>query len=177
VEDMNFTWVTGLKALAGSSPKQDYFLGFSPRDEKWTDDFRNFKAGNPKGVSFAIEPAGIQALEQLIDVCQKNGISLVFVYSPEYRGMQEMTNNRAEIFAEFHTLASRHHVPLWDYSEWKYDGDQDCFYNSQHLNAKGAALFSDDVATRLKGYWAARSQASYDLQVSRNIIQRKVDRN
>jgi hypothetical protein len=174
---MNFTWVSGLKALAGSSPKQDYFLGFSPRDEKWTDDFRKFKAGNPKGVNFAIEPAGIQALEQLIDVCQTNGIPLVFVYSPEYRGMQEMTNDRAQIFAEFHALGDEHHVPIWDYSTWRYDGDQDFFYNSQHLNAKGAALFSDDVANRLKGYLAGQTQNDGELHDARIPVPRKVDRN
>ncbi len=177
VEDMNFTWVSGLKALAGSSPKQDFYLGFSPRDEKWTDDFRHFKAGNPNGVKFAIEPAGIKALEELIDVCEKNGIPLVFVYSPEYRGMQEMTNNRAEIFAEFHTLASKHHVTLWDYSGWNYDGDQDFFYNSQHLNAKGAALFSEDVANRLKDYFATQSPGSDDFQVSGIASHGNVDRN
>ena len=56
VEDMNFTWVEGLKALFGVSPKQDYFQGFSPRDMKWTDDFNKFKADNPDGVGFAVEP-------------------------------------------------------------------------------------------------------------------------
>ena len=177
VEDMNFTWVSGLKALTGSNPKQDFYLGFSPRDEKWTDDFRNFKAGNPKGVKFSIEPAGIQALEELIDVCEKNGIPLVFVYSPEYSGMQKLTNNRAEIFAEFRTLAGEHHVVFWDYSGWNYDGDQDFFYNSQHLNAKGAALFSDDVANRLKDYLATGSHAGSDLQVSGIAGHRNVDRN
>ena len=177
VEDMNFTWVSGLKALIGSYPKQDFFLGFSPRHEEWTDDFSKFKAGNPHGVSFAIEPAGVRALEELIDVCQKNGIPLVFVYSPEYRGMQEMTKNRAEIFAEFHTLAHEHHVPLWDYSEWTYDGDKQFFYNSQHLNAKGAALFSDDVASRLKMYLAAESKSGGGLKVSGNPTSKDADRN
>jgi hypothetical protein len=166
VEDMGFTWIQGLKALVGISPKQDYFLGFSPRDYKWSDDFSNFKAGNPHGVSFAIEPSGVRALEQLIEVCRKNGIPLVFVYSPEFIGMQEMTNNRAEIFAQFQELASRYHVPLWDYSNWKFDGDRDFFYNSQHLNAPGAALFSEDLANRLQNYFSNRDGSGNYIEAS-----------
>jgi hypothetical protein len=166
VEDMNFTWVQGLKALVGISPKQNYFLGFCPRDKVWSDDFHHFKTANPSGVKFTIEPAGVEALRQLIELCQKNGIQLVLVYSPEYRGMQEMTNNRQDIFAEFHNLANQYHVQLWDYSGWKNDGDEDLFYNSQHLNAKGAALFSDDVAARLKSYMATQSQSASVVQMS-----------
>src|ERR1700679_2532475 len=99
---MNFSWVLGIKAFLGRSPTEDYFSGFSPRDKKWTDDFQKFKTANPNGVSFAIEPAGVRVLEQLIQLCQENGIQLVFVYSPEYSEMQSMTNNRAEIFSQFH---------------------------------------------------------------------------
>ena len=163
VEDMNFTWIEGLKALFGVSPKQDYFLGFSPRDMKWTDDFNKFRADNPHGVGFAVEPTGVQALEQLIEVCRENQIPLVFVYSPEYSGMQQITSDRAEIFAKFRDLSSRYHVPLWDYSDWKYDNDRDLFYNSQHLNATGAALFSEDLASRLKRYFASQQAAGGKL--------------
>jgi len=167
VEDMNFTWVRGIREFLGWSPPQDYFLGFNPRHQSWTDDFENFKAANPHGISFGIEPAGIEDLKDLIRVCQQNGIQLIFVYSPEYTEMQAMTNNRAEIFAHFHELANRYHVPLWDYSDWEHDRNRNIFYNSQHLNATGAAVFSDDVANRLKTYFAEQSKAGGDLRASR----------
>jgi hypothetical protein len=166
VEDMNFTWAEGLRALLGISPKQDYFLGFSPRDIQWTDDFGKFKANNPNGVGFAVEHGGLQALEQLIQVCKENEIPLVLVYSPEYKGMQEITSNRTEIFAHFRDLASRYHVPLWDYSDWKYDDDRSFFYNSQHLNATGAELFSRDLADRLRIYFANEQRIDGRLQAS-----------
>jgi hypothetical protein len=166
VEDMNFSWVIGLRNLMGWAPKEKCFLGFSPRDREWTGDFASFKASNPKGVSFAIEPEGVKVLEELIRLCRQNGIQLVFVYSPEYSEMQAMTNNRAEIFAQFRDLADRYHVPLWDYSGWKFDGNRAFFYNSQHLNAAGAAAFSDDVAGRLKGYFAEQSASAGALRAS-----------
>jgi len=160
VEDMNFSWILGLKGFWGWSPREDCFLGFNPRSKKWTDDFRHLKANNPGGVRFEIEAAGIEVMEDLIRVCQQNGIELIFVYSPEYIEMQALTKNRADIFEHFHELAERFDVPLWDYSSWKYAGNQDFFQNSQHLNATGAAVFSDDVANHLTAYFAAQSNAA-----------------
>jgi hypothetical protein len=168
VEDMNFSWVEGLKALVGWMPKENYYLGFCPRDREWSDDFEKFKAGNPNGASFAIEPGGVKTLEELIQLCQKNGIQLILVYSPEYAGMQKMTNNRKQIFVQFNALANRYHVPLWDFSDWKHSADQAYFYNSQHLNANGAKIFSQDVADRLKDYIAQQHLAGDGSQAGRD---------
>ena len=156
VEDINFSWILGVKGFTGWSPPEDYFLGFNPRSKKWTDDFQHLKANNPNGVRFDIEPAGVEDVEELIRVCRENGIQLIFVYSPEYVEMQSLTRNRVEIFSRFHGLAERFGVPLWDYSDWRYSGHQEFFQNSQHLNADGAAVFSSDMAERLKEYLATR---------------------
>lgn len=167
VDDMNFSWILGLKGFFGWSPREDFFLGFNPRSKKWTEDFQRFKAENPDGVSWGIEPAAIQLMDDLIRLCQQRGIQLIFVYSPEYAEMQKLTKNRTEVFDHFNELSARNHVPLWDYSDWRFAGDTDCFTNSQHLNAEGAAIFSEDLANRLKGYFAAQSGTAASLQASK----------
>jgi hypothetical protein len=149
VDDMRFNWLLGLKSLVGSSPEQDFFLGFNPRVGHWTAEFENFKASHADGTTFAIEPAGVKVIEDLIQVCHDNGVKLVFVYSPEYQEMQTLTKNRAEIFEKFHELSERYNVPLWDFSDWSHADDQQFFRNSQHLNAEGAEVFSKDLANRL----------------------------
>lgn len=152
-EDMNFSWILGVKGFFGRSPHQDLYDGFDPRTKRWTDEFQNYKASNPHGVNFPVEPQGIKDVEDLIQLCRQNNIQLILVYSPEYSEMQAMTNNRAEIFAKFHELASRYNVPLLDYSNWAYSADKDMFQNSQHLNDQGAAVFSNDLAQQLKQMW------------------------
>jgi hypothetical protein len=169
VEDMNFTWIRGLEGFFGRSPREDYFLGFNPRHLTWTGEFDSFKANNPKGMRFEIEPAGISDLEELISVCKRNGIQLIFVYSPEYSGMQKLTSNRAEIFARFHELANRYDIPMWDYSDWQHDGDQGFFYNSQHLNVTGAAVFSTDLAKRLQEYLATHSATAASVNARKSV--------
>jgi hypothetical protein len=165
VEDMRLSWILGLKGFFGWSPPEDYFLGFNPRSKKWTDDFQQFKASHPDGVSFEIEPAGIQVVEDLIRVCRENQMKLILVYSPEYMEMQSLAKNRVEVFDKFHELADPFDVPLWDYSDWKYSGNQDFFQNSQHLNAAGAAIFSGDLANRLKAYYSEQSKPVGDMRV------------
>ncbi|WP_158748505.1 hypothetical protein [Acidobacterium sp. S8] len=156
VEDMNYTWVHGIEAFFGHSPAEDYFLGFNPRYRSWSSDFERYQAANPKKVSFDIEPAGVADVEDLIQVCKKNGIDLIFIYSPEYKQMQMMTSNRAEIFDHFRKFTEQYNIPMWDYSDWPHDSDTSFFYNSQHLNATGAAAFSLDVADRLRQYLTAQ---------------------
>jgi hypothetical protein len=169
VEDMNFTWIRGLGGFFGLSPHEDYFLGFNPRERSWTGDFESYKAANPHGVHFDVDPAGIQDVVDLIQVCKQNGIQLIFVYSPEYSEMQTLTANRAEIFSQFHELANRYNIPMWDYSDWQHDGDRRFFYNSEHLNASGAAAFSTDVANRLQRYLVAQSGSSEDLGTAKTL--------
>ncbi len=175
VEDMNFTWWLGLKGLVGINPKNTIYLGFKPRDREWSDEFARFRAGNPKGVAFPVQPEGVRVLEDLITLCHENGIQLVLVYSPEYDGMQRMTKNRAEIFAKFRELSKRYNIPFWDYSQWKYVDDTSIFYNSQHMNSRGAEMFSSDFARQLAAYmkqlgWQVGGQGAIGIDVLTSTI-------
>ena len=160
VDDMSFAWLTGLGGFFGWSPRETFFQGYNPRAATWTQDFQQFKAANPAGVAWPVESEAVTLVEGLIDFCQQNSIRLIFVYSPEYKLMQQLTMNRADIFGRFHNLTGRHHVPLWDYSEWRYAANTDYFTNSQHLNSRGAEVFSADVAERVKEYLAPDARAN-----------------
>lgn len=152
VDDMSMSWILGLRALVGWSPREDYFLGFNPRTLRWTDEFKNFKASNPNGVSWPVDDEGRESLEELIRVCRDKRIQLIFVYPPEYVGIQNLSNNRAEVFAYFNELSSKYNVPFWDYSSWRHAADTEFFQNSQHLNERGAEVFSMDLAAQLKQF-------------------------
>jgi hypothetical protein len=166
VDDMRFSWILGLRGFLHWSPPEDFYLGFNPRQTKWTDDFQRFKASTPNGVSWPIEPSGIYLIEELIRLCRDKDIQLILVYSPEYAGMQTMTDNRTQIFNIFRQLAKQNDVPFWDYSDWQYATNTDYFTNSQHLNADGARIFSIDLANRLKAQLAG-SPAMSSPQLSR----------
>lgn len=149
VEDMRFTWIRGLKVTAGMHEREDHFQGFIPRFSAWTGDFEKFRQNNPNGVKFAIEPQGVSDLREIVTLCHEKDIPLLFVYSPEYSEMQTLESNRQEIFSKFKEICQPFPIPIWDYSSSPISRDRANFYNSQHLNAEGAALFSTAVANRL----------------------------
>jgi len=151
VQDMNFTWAKGLAGVMGWNPAEDRYQGFQPRHARWTGDFERFKEGSRSGVRFEIEAAGVQQLEELLRLAQAQGIRVLLVYSPVYHEMQSLETNRHEIFARFRELAARYGATLWDYSESPVSLRKEYFYNSQHLNAEGAAVFSDEFARALAG--------------------------
>lgn len=150
VTDMSFSWLKGLSAWLPRSSSEDDLDGFDPRDTPWSNEFDQFQADNPHGVTWDIEEEGVRLIEELAELCQKSGSQLVLVYSPEYAPMQEITANRAEVFARFKEIATKYNLQLWDYSDWPHAADTRYFTNSQHLNATGARAFSQDLASRLK---------------------------
>ena len=150
VEDMRFTWVWGVLGCFGFQGRESYFQGFNPRYGTWTGDFEQFSAGNAAGVTYRLEPQGIAALEEIIQICQSNSIKVVLVFSPEYDEMQLLEKNRAEVFGKFREIAQRYKVQFWDWSDKPISRSKEAFNNSQHLNATGAEWFSQDLAKRLQ---------------------------
>jgi hypothetical protein len=160
--DLRFNWILGVMGFFGWNPREDHFLGFRPRSSAWTGDFERFKAKNPNGVRFEIEPDGVKQMEELLRLCKDQGIKVLLVYSPEYRKMQTLSTNRARVFERFNELTDRFGAPGWDYSSSPISARRENFYNSQHLNAEGAMTFSKDLAEKLVtdpilGLGAARS--------------------
>jgi hypothetical protein len=149
IEDMRFTWMLGIQSLAHRNPAEVRFAGFEPRATAWTEDFEHFRQANPNGVSFAIDPEAIRDFEQIVEEVASRRGQVLLVYSPVYYEMQKLDRKRSEVFARFEDIARRHHALLWDYSESAISKRRELFYNSQHLNADGAAAFSASLADRI----------------------------
>jgi hypothetical protein len=150
VTDMRFTWLQGIKGFFGIYPREDHFDGYQPRYMQWTGDFERYRMAHAQGVDFEIQPAGIESLTELANICKTLAVPLVFVYSPVYSEMQALERNRNDIFREFRTISDRFGAQFWDLSTSEISKDQNNFYNSQHLNAAGASAFSVELANRLK---------------------------
>lgn len=156
VEDMKFTWAWGLLGCFGIFGKESYIDGFNPRYTEWTEDFARFSEGAGNGVTYRIETRAVNALREIVRSCRDQGIEVIFVYSPEYIEMQALERNRAEIFALFSSICAEFNIPLWDYSGSYISTRRDLFYNSQHLNARGAHLFSAEIAQRVADHLERR---------------------
>lgn len=158
VADPRLRWIEGLARLAGYERPETRFAGFEPRPWAWTGEFDRFAASTSTGYRVAHDSRGRESLLGLLRLCRDHGIPVVLVLSPEYVAVRTLQQNRTEILSEFAALAKEAGVPFWDFSDSPICGQRGLFYNSQHLNAEGAAAFSAELARRLlaAGFTATR---------------------
>jgi hypothetical protein len=149
-EDLRFNWLQSIGGWWRRSGADTHIDGFTPRQLNWTGDFEKFRDKQPEGVTVEVQSEGMRQLEELLELAARHGSHVVLAYSPEYQPMQQMTRNRGEIFEHFSAIARKHRAVLLDFSNSPISARQDLFYNSQHLNAKGAAEFSHELANQLK---------------------------
>ena len=88
--------------------------------------------------------------KQFIKEIKEEGIDLIFVYTPEYIDGQSLVKNRNEIFSVYEEILNKHKIPFFNYSNDLISFDKSLFYNSQHLNKKGANKFTEEFSKDLQ---------------------------
>lgn len=87
-------------------------------------------------------------MEKFITECKENNIKLILLYPPDY--IDRHISNRSEVVSTYQNISEKHGLQFIDYSENEICMKRDFFYNSNHLNLKGAELFSRQLASDLK---------------------------
>ncbi len=128
-------------------PQRPRVNGSLPVDIKWNNEYEKFKQEFPHGVEFEISPRAIKGIEELINICQTNHTQVILVFPPAYyESVYGYTTNVNEIFQTYRDIARKYNIQFLDYSQIPLTHDQNYFYNSQHMNKEGAALFSRQLA-------------------------------
>ncbi len=135
----------GIKDLVrAAKPRSGYLRrGFSDQDSGWRGDFLGH-------VDFNTEDNVTKAFESFLDQAAAEGVRIALVFPPavfragdDYFTPQEMLDYYeayAERYDNIHTL---------DYSRMSISRDSSCFFDNVHLNARGARIFSDTLASDL----------------------------
>lgn len=91
------------------------------------------------------DPLKLYYLEQLVLECREKNVTLVFCLSPMYKA------GKSDLFSPLETLCRKYHVPLFNYySDVRFSEKCDYFYDSVHMNRKGAMKFSSEIASQIK---------------------------
>ena len=89
----------------------------------------------------------IMYLNKIIDFCKKYNIKLIGIVSPTYIKFDK--NNR--IINKLNTIFKNNDLEFYDYSNYANLYQNNIFFKDQlHLNEKGAAIFSDEIANLIK---------------------------
>jgi len=105
-----------------------------------------------KEYEIKFDAATIQLFDEYLHECRNKGIKVILVYTPEYIEGQKFVKNREEMFKLFINLSLKYNIPFWDYSNDAISFQKKYFYNSSHMNKKGAELFTNKLTNALKEY-------------------------
>ena len=139
-----------LAGLLNLRQREERFVGFLPIDHTWSREMDHFKRDHPDGVTHGTNGPGRAALRELLALCRTEHIKSILVCTPEYCEMQQLVTNRRSIIDLLCQTAAEFGTPFWDWSDDPLCQDTNGFWNSIHLNKRGAAAFSTRFAERLR---------------------------
>ena len=123
--------------------------GFRSFDLQWDASVDSLLASEKK-YRIKFHPDTRTLLERFIQECQNDGITVTFVYAPEYIAGQQYVENREEAMEIYREIAQKYSLVFLDYSQNELSFKKEFFYNASHLNKEGAHLFTQQLAQDLK---------------------------
>ncbi len=127
-------------------PRQSVVKGYKPLTGEMDAAFGG-SGPTPEG---AVDSLKVRYLRRFIELCRRNDIRPVFVFSPHFLADENPHLGPLRREAGDSTL-------ILDYSgDGRYCGRRDLFEDPSHLNAKGSALFSRELADTLAVLGAVR---------------------
>ncbi|HEY4064526.1 MAG TPA: hypothetical protein VGM30_21625 [Puia sp.] len=131
--------------------------GFLPSEATWQEaEWAAYTASVPNGYGLGAYAPTIKELFRFMREEKKAGVVCVGVLSPEYSGIWKKENDRQRVLQEVYREAGRQQVPIFNFSDGSYRlcFDKKYFYDFEHLNKAGSAIFSKDLADSLvKNYY------------------------
>lgn len=140
----------GLMSYVGHGSKDLKYKGYEARDYPWDSTFYLFKKNNPKGKIMPTDSSVVAVFGQYLDQCKANGIKVILFYPPTYYQSMPYILNYKQIHQMILGCAAAHGVPFLDYTNDTMNFNRSYFYNTQHLNKRGAEIFSIKLANDIK---------------------------
>jgi hypothetical protein len=125
------------------------YKGYCGNDYAWNKDFENFKKRFPKGAKYRFDKEVVRQFNQYLAFCKHENIKVILVYAPEYFEVQPYYKNKSELIKLCQESVKKYDCHFLDYSKNYLCYNRDYFYNSQHLNRRGAELFSFDLGKKM----------------------------
>jgi hypothetical protein len=141
-----FLGFVGWSNLYDTTAKYKGYLG---NDYTWNKDFESFKKRFPKGAKYRFDKEVKRQFEEYLAFCQQEKIKVILVYAPEYYEIQPYYKNKNELINLCQESVEKFGCQFLDYSQNSLCYNRNYFYNSQHLNRKGAELFSLDLGKKI----------------------------
>lgn len=116
--------------------------GYTPFDKSWDPTEYN----KVKTFHFETDKRTVKMFDEFLSERKKEGVHVIFCYTPIYIGLTEKVNNLQEAYDTYQYYADKYDIPILDYTYSKMSKDTTNFFNATHLNKVGAERFSLQLA-------------------------------
>ena len=127
----------------------NWYKGFTPVSvTKFEEPMLNRK--EKKSISYS--ERGFEILEELISMCKKKNVKLIFVSAP-YRNDYFPTNyfnNYTPVMERVKKIAEKSDIPIFDFSSDTLSYRKDLFNDFNHLNETGSNIYSIMIAKKIR---------------------------
>ena len=147
-KDILLSAVTNI--LTDTYPSNGKYKGFQAQNRVWDDSFLKFKNSHQNGYKDTIDSKTVALFDSFVKSCVKDGIQLVFINTPMYYESKRLIINKQVFDSIYYQYSQQYSIPILDYTNDSICLDSSNFYNSQHLNAKGVALFNKKFIQDIK---------------------------
>ncbi len=127
----------------------EFSKGYCPYQENWNGEFDKVKA-TLKKIKANIDSNTLVVFENFLEEAHNKKIKIIFVYCPEYYESKDFIENRTDLVNIFKKYADKYAIPVLDYSNDTLCNDKKYFYDAEHLNVRGATIFSSHLAHDIK---------------------------
>ena len=132
------------------SDKNKKYKGYYPHNAKWNNSFEKFKVKYPNGKKIIIDNELVHQLSTSVKKALQERINIIMIYPPTYYESQAYITNREEIINTYKTIANNNKILFLDFSSSELTKSKEYFFDSQHLNKKGAEIFTKKLSRLIK---------------------------
>lgn len=132
------------------SDKNKKYKGYFSHNAQWNNSFEKFKEKYPNGLELIIDKELIELLDTSVKKAIQEGTNYIMIYPPTYYEAQLYITNREGIINIYKEIAINNNIIFLDFSSDELTKSKEYFYDSQHLNKKGAELFTKKLSLRIK---------------------------
>lgn len=137
--------------LSKKQPSKYRKNGYKGAERSWNNDLSKAKKRLSQ-YKINIDTSSVDLFDQFLSESKEKNIKVILIYTPEYIEGQEFVENREEVISIYEDFAKRYNLCFLDYSNDILCTKKELFYNSTHLNIKGAEIFTRKLSSDLRSH-------------------------
>jgi hypothetical protein len=134
--------------------------GYKGIERDWNEDATKAQFAM-EHYEISMDESIVALFNQFLIECRTKKVQVILVYTPEYIDGQKPVINRNEVLNKLNDFSKKYNLLFLDYSKDELCLQKTYFYNSSHLNKKGAEIFTAKLGRDLNRSTKIRDLKNY----------------